>query len=165
MIVLSSVDKLAQFEEAFTGPMVPDAPPILEPVEYMSALAPPVGAIPGEPEKISPFYEKQPEDPATMFEEVVAEESPLEQKNREWDVRAKLFHSMTNNSPVRISYTTLPKDDNPAGSTTIRTVIPDYVYWASTGRHVLVAWDYLKSDWRAFAVERIDQASLVETAV
>lgn len=71
------------------------------------------------------------------------------------DVRGRIWRSMSGGDPLRIVYTSL------AGLTTERTVHPDYVYWAGTGRHVMVAWDDMRNDWRAFIVDRIRDA-LVE---
>jgi predicted DNA-binding transcriptional regulator YafY len=42
-----------------------------------------------------------------------------------------------------------------------RVVVPDYVYWAGTDRHIMVAWDFNVDDWRAFAVDNIQAADLV----
>jgi hypothetical protein len=130
-------------------------------------MAPAPGRLPsmvGEQpqDKVSPPGPGVPEDPAKMFEEVIPPETPVQEKNRIMDVRQKVAFSLGNNIPIKITYTTLPKQDNAAGSTTQRVIVPDYVYWAGTGRHVVVAWDNSKNDWRAFALERINGADLLD---
>lgn len=103
-----------------------------------------------------------PEDPAKIFEEVKAPESPLEEMNRRLknDVRAKIWTSLNNTIPLKIVYQTLA-DDGGSSSRTERVVRPDYVYWAGTNRHILVAWCDLRNDWRAFAVDNIATADLI----
>jgi hypothetical protein len=99
-------------------------------------------------------------DPAEMFEEVVREETPLEEQNRQLNIREKIFESLNTGTPLHIRYRTLP-DNMGRSSVTDRTVEPDYVYWPSTNRHLLMALDHLRGDWRSFAVDNIMQADLV----
>jgi hypothetical protein len=109
----------------------------------------------------------EPVDPATMFEEVFPKQTPLEEKNRRLGIREKIFEALNTFDPVtrgtlplKIQYKTLP-DEFGGSSVTDRTVSPDHVYWADTGRHVLVAWCHLKNGWRAFAVDNILDATLL----
>jgi hypothetical protein len=99
---------------------------------------------------------KQPEvNPEESFDELKGEPSPLDEANKNLSVREKIWYSLNNpGTPLRIVYTSL------AGYTTERTVEPDYVYWAGTRRHVLVAWCRMRNDWRAFIVDRITKAKL-----
>lgn len=101
-----------------------------------------------------PAEEQEPEEPnpELSMEDVEEPEGPLDKVNK-GDIRTKIFYAMTHNLQLRIVYTTL------AGTKTERTVEPDYVYWAGTHRHVLIAWDHLRSDWRAFVVDRIGDPS------
>jgi hypothetical protein len=154
-------------------PVIPDepmTPAITAPVDAGGAepMAPAPGRLPsmvGEPpEKIEAPGPGTPEDPAKLFEEVMPPDTPMQEKNRIMDVRQKVAFSLGSGTPLRITYTTLPKSDNAAGSTTQRVITPDYVYWAGTGRHVVVAWDDSKNDWRAFALERINGADLLDEA-
>jgi len=103
-----------------------------------------------------------PEDPAKMFEEVKAPESPIEEMNRRLknDVRAKIWQSLNGAIPLKIVYQTL-RDDMGGSSTSERVIRPDYVFWAGTNRHILVAWCELRNAWRAFAVDNIAQADLI----
>jgi hypothetical protein len=102
--------------------------------------------------------EATPENPAALLgDEVPMPTSPLDELNRKLSVREMIFYSLNNGSPLRIKYTTL---DGLGRSE--RTILPDYVYWAGTNRHILVAWDEMNNDWRAFAVDNINMALLME---
>jgi hypothetical protein len=114
----------------------------------------PDGELPEFPEM------KEPIDPGEMYEEVLREETPLEEKNRKLNIREKIFESLNTGMPLNITYRTLP-DDMGRSSITERTVEPDYVYWPDTERHVLMAHDHLRNDWRSFAVDNILQADLI----
>ena len=99
-------------------------------------------------------------DPAEIFEEVVKQETPVEEQNRKLSIREKIFESLNTGTPLSIQYRTIP-DAIGQSSVTERTVEPDYVYWPSTNRHLLMAMDHLRGDWRSFAVDNILQADLV----
>jgi len=101
-----------------------------------------------------------PEDPAKLFEEVATPETPIEELNRRYQVREKIWHSLNKSLPLKITYTTLD-DEFGKKSTTLRVVRPDYVYWAGTNRHILVAWCDLRNAWRAFSVDNISKADLI----
>ena len=109
-----------------------------------------------KPEKISPPGPDRPEDPAAIFEEVIPPQTPLEQQNQIMDVRQKVFQSMSEGTPLAIKYTTL------AGTPISRKVIGLYVYYGDTKRHVLVAHDLDVNDFRAFVVDGITDATLLE---
>lgn len=111
------------------------------------------------PEGEDPEHEET-VDPGEMFEEVVRQETPLEEQNRKLNIREKIFESLNTGTPLSIRYRTLP-DEIGQSSVTERTVEPDYVYWPSTNRHLLMALDHLRGDWRSFAVDNILQADLV----
>ncbi len=100
--------------------------------------------------------QQQPEiDLDKSFDEIKGEPDPLDEANKKLDVREKIWYSLNNPGvPLRIIYTSL------GNFTTERTVEPDYVYWAGTHRHVLVAWCRMRNDWRAFIVDRITKAKL-----
>ena len=152
---------LGDMEEAFT-----EAPPAqTEPADLGKPLPSEdkLSPKPADDIKVRPPNPQRPEDPAKLYEEIVPPETPLEQKNR-MDKNDKIYLAITESLPLRITYTTLPKEDNPAGSTTVRTVQPDYVYTAGTGRSVMVAWCQSKNDWRAFVVDNIREADLVPSA-
>jgi hypothetical protein len=131
------------------APLPPNAP-MGEEMEVAPAGEPlPVGR------KIEPMPDKKPQaDPSEMFEEVIYKDEPPAVKEEQLSVREKIHRSLNFMLPLRILYTSL------AGLTTERTVHPDYVYWAGTRRHILVAWDEMKNDWRAFVVDRIRDAKL-----
>jgi len=101
-----------------------------------------------------------PEDPSKLFEEVPTPETPTEEMNRRLSVREKIWRSLNTASPMSIKYQTLA-DDLGRTAVTNRIVRPDYVYWAGTNRHILVAWCNLRNDWRAFAVDNILAADLI----
>lgn len=160
-------------------------PPPAEIAQIPEGLAPGVPSfkIPKGQEVGKPFYETMPAgflemddwsyhpegedpehvetvDPAEMFEEVVREETPLEEQNRKLNIREKIFESLNTGTPLHIRYRTLA-DELGKSSMTERTVEPDYVYWPGTNRHLLMALDHLRGDWRSFAVDNILQADLV----
>lgn len=99
-----------------------------------------------------PAESKVPVNPSELLgDEVVMPTTPIEDANDELNVPQKIYYSLYNSVPLRITYTTLD-----GGSMSERTIHPDHVYWAGTNRHILVAWDELRGDWRAFAVNNID---------
>lgn len=104
--------------------------------------------------------ERQPVDPAKLFEEQIPPETPLEKANRQLTVRQKIWEALNKADPLKIQYTTLP-DDRGMSVPIERVVSPDYVYWAGTNRHIMVGWDHTVDDWRAFAVDNINGADLV----
>jgi hypothetical protein len=107
------------------------------------------GFLPVEPEQ------EEPVEPEKSFEELEEEQSELDRKNKELSTREKIWYALNNPGLLlTIKYTSL------AGWTSERSVGPDYVYWAGTHRHVMVAWCYLRNDWRAFIVDRITEANL-----
>jgi hypothetical protein len=103
-----------------------------------------------------------PQDPSKLFQEVKAPETQVEELNRRYKnkVREKIWHSLNSSIPLKITYQTL-SDEFGRSSTTQRVIRPDYVYWAGTNRHILVAWCDLRNDWRAFAVDNIAVAELI----
>lgn len=106
------------------------------------------------PEAPPPASGKIPVPPENILgEEFMAPPDPREAMS----VRELVVESLNTAVPLRISYLTL---DGMHGSE--RTVHPDYVYWSGTNRHVLVAWDELRNDWRAFAIDNIRYAKLME---
>lgn len=140
----------------------PVPPPPPAPIFPMSEEQEMEVAPAGEPmpvgRKIEPLPEEKPQaDPSEMFEEVIYKDEPPDVKEEQLSVREKIHRSLNFMLPLRILYTSL------AGLTTERTVHPDYVYWAGTRRHILVAWDEMKNDWRAFVVDRIREAKLEGT--
>lgn len=104
--------------------------------------------------------EIQPEDPAKMFQEIATPETPIEEINRKYNIREKIWRSLNMALPLKIIYETLT-DDMGRKARTDRVVRPDYVYWAGTNRHILVAWCDMRNDWRAFAVDNIIKADLL----
>lgn len=109
-----------------------------------------------EPTPVHPVPQPPPpSDPEQFLSEVVESRPPSPEADQELSVREKIRNSLANGLPLRIVYTSL------GGYTTERTVHPDYVYFAGTMRHVLVAWDELRNDWRAFIVDRIRNALFV----
>ena len=108
----------------------------------------------------TPDADKMPVDPSTLVDvgtEVEIPTTPIEDANQSLNVREMIFYSLNNSTPMRIAYTTL------YGGTNIeRTIHPDYVYWSGTNRHILVAWDEEQADWRAFSVDNINAAKLME---
>ena len=145
------------------APSIPAVPPVAE-AEPVSKkpIAPFVPSPEWEPkpiekpEKISPPGPDKPEDPAAIFEEVIPPQTPLEQQNQTMDIRQKVFQSMTEGTPLAIKYTTL------AGTPISRKVIGLYVYYGDTKRHVLVAHDLDVNDFRAFVVDGITDATLLD---
>lgn len=108
----------------------------------------------------APIPEAMPENPAVLLgDEIPMPVSTLENANQNLSVREMIFYSLNNDTPLRIKYTTL---DGMIRSE--RTIHPDYVYWAGTNRHILVAWDEMNNDWRAFAVDNIEKALLMGEA-
>jgi len=104
-----------------------------------------------KPRQITPI---SPEE-VLMGQEVPIPMGDIERMNAELSVRQKIVHGLLNGIPLRIRYLTLD-----GMSQTERTIYPDYVYWAGTGRHILVAMDEMSGDWRAFAVSNIEVADL-----
>jgi hypothetical protein len=104
------------------------------------------------PEAVRPPGGEQPE-PYREFAEAPPPPTPPD-PNEGFDIRGRIWKAMSGDGPLGIVYNSL------AGLTTERTVHPDYVYWAGTRRHVMVAWDDLRNDWRAFIVDRIMDARL-----
>lgn len=104
-----------------------------------------------KPREITPI---SPEE-VLMGQEIPMPMGEIERMNAELSVRQKIVHGLLNGIPLRIRYITLD-----GMSQTERTVHPDYVYWAGTGRHILVAMDEMSGDWRAFAVSNIEMANL-----
>lgn len=104
--------------------------------------------------------EATPEDPAKMFEEIYTPETPIEEANRVYQVREKIWRSLNRSIPMKIQYKTL-EDEMGRTAETNRVIRPDYVYWAGTNRHILVAWCDMRNDWRAFAVDNIITAELL----
>ncbi len=143
-------------KEDFRAPSPPPPPPVedieepgfeIKPTTDFSFLpfAPtPDGNIPINPQQF-------------IGEDIEIPTTPIEDANETLGIREKIFYSLNNATPLKISYTTID-----GGSTTDRTIHPDYVYWAGTNRHILVAWDKSKNDWRAFAVDNINLADLVD---
>jgi hypothetical protein len=110
------------------------------------------------PEAPGPEPGTTPEPPSSLLgEEMAVAPTPIEEMNETMDPRELIVQSLYMAMPLRISYITL---DGTYESE--RTVRPDYVYYAGTNRHILVAWDELRNDWRAFAVDNISQAKLLE---
>ena len=108
--------------------------------------------------KIKP-EDAEPVDPASLFDEVLPPDTPMEERNQKFNVREKIYYSLNTGTPLNITYETLP-DRMSRTFVSTRTIEPDYVYWAGTNRHILVAWDHLRNGWRAFVVDRIQQAKL-----
>jgi len=163
MIVLSAANMaVAQaaplpYEEAFTGPAArPGASPGEPPTPGVPVEPPPGWSPALVTDKIRPQPDNKPVDPAQLLagQEVTAPPDPMDERNRTLDVRQKLFYSMNNDVGLRINYVTL------AGTPISRRILPDYVYYGSTRRHVVVAWDSEQNDWRAFVVDRITNADL-----
>lgn len=105
---------------------------------------------------------KMPLDPSQFIgSEIPIPKTEEEKANEVLDLREKIFYSLNNGIPMKITYRTLD-----GKNVTDRIIHPDYVYWAGTNRHILVAWDELKNDWRAFAVDNINEenASLLGRA-
>lgn len=125
--------------------------------------------LPSDPEEIKDITDEEfikikpeeetPVDPATLFDEVLPPDTPMEERNRQFNIREKLWYSLNNRTPMTITYETLP-DRMSRTFVSTRMIEPDYVYWAGTNRHILVAWDHLRNDWRAFVVDRIREANL-----
>ena len=113
-----------------------EAPPPTGEVEPLPPL-PPAPQLGDEFEQVAPFPEQK---------EKVA--------RTEQEIRMAIWSSLDSGNPLRIAYTTLE------GWPSERTVHPDYVYWAGTHRHVLVGWDELRNDWRAFIIGRIGEAKV-----
>lgn len=106
----------------------------------------------------APEKEELPIEPSQMLaNEIPLPVSDLDQVNASLGIREKIFYSLNNTVPMRIKYLTLD-----GMSRTERTIHPDYVRFAGTGRYVLIAWDELYGDWRAFAVDNIQEAILIE---
>lgn len=103
--------------------------------------------------------EVEPADPASLFDEVLPPGTPMEERNKKFSIREKIWYSLNTGAPLDMVYETLP-DRMKRTFTSTRTVEPDYVYWAGTNRHIMVSWDHLRNDWRAFAVDRIKDAKL-----
>lgn len=125
--------------------------PIGGPGDGLPATGPDLTPVPPPP---PPADEPEPAvDPGVEHEEYEAEEpvDPTENMN----VRGKIWYAMENNLPLRIIYTALE-----SGLVTERSVAPIEVYWAGTHRHIMVAWCYLRNDWRAFAIDRISEAEI-----
>lgn len=106
-----------------------------------------------DPEDVKPV------DPATLFDEVLPPDTPVEERNKKFSIREKIWYALNTGTPLNITYETIP-DRMKRTFTSTRTVEPDYVYWAGTNRHIMVSWDHLRNDWRAFAVDRIRDAKL-----
>ena len=106
----------------------------------------------------SPETENTPVDPGSLVgDEEDIPKTSIEKANDSLDTREKIFYSLNNGTPLRIQYKTLD-----GSVTSERTVHPDYVYWAGTNRHILVAWDELRNDWRAFSVDNIQRSKLLQ---
>lgn len=173
--------ELSEDEEEYLEPIGEVPPPFGEPAteEDFRTPRPAAPPEPDEPAGPEPGFEIKPTTDYTFLpfaptpddeipinpEQFVGEEveiptTPIEDANATLDIRGKIFYSLNNSTPMRISYTTID-----GGSVTDRTIHPDYVYWAGTNRHILVAWDELRGDWRAFAVNNITLAELQEETV
>lgn len=157
-------DPLSRFEEIPEGqdpwseeatePAPAPEPPDPEPAQAEPQVDPAF--------KVEPEPAVQPIDPATIAEEVPPPTNDVDEMNATIkDPGQKIYASIEKDLPLEITYTTLPRKENPAGSTTIRVVDPDFVYWAGTQREILVAWCRLRSDWRAFAVSGIRDAEIL----
>jgi hypothetical protein len=110
------------------------------------------------PDAPAPRPETIPIPPANLLgDAAVIPMTPTEEKNEQLSSFELVAESLYTKTPIRISYVTL---DGMFQSE--RTVHPDYVYDADTNRKILVAWDELKNDWRAFAMENILKAKLME---
>jgi hypothetical protein len=126
-------------------------------------------------QKIEPKKEEEPVDPAKMFEEVLPEDTPLEQRNKQMDIRQKIWYSLHSGEKLKINYDTLEKPDKPSLNVT-RLVIPQYVaFHDGTNQFFL----YTKPDpmnvgrygpldsgnpdgWKSFAIDNIRSADLEE---
>jgi len=126
-------------------------------------------------QKIEPKKEEEPVDPAKMFEEVLPEDTPLEQRNKQMDIRQKIWYSLHSGDKLKINYDTLEKPDKPSLNVT-RLVIPQYVaFHDGTNQFFL----YTKPDpmnvgqygpldsgnpdgWKSFAIDNIRSADLEE---
>jgi len=151
------VDPLSRFEEIPEGKDPWSENPAQE--EPTPLQMPEQEAPPSEPTfKVEPAPPIEPMDPSAVAEEVPPPMSDIDEMNAKLTTGQKIYESITRGLPLKITYTTLPRDDNPAGSTTIRVVEPSFVYWAGTSRDILVAWCRLRGDWRAFAVDNIGKA-------
>lgn len=117
------------------APAMPTAP---------APIPPPAPAAPEEEPAVEPGVEHEeygPEEPVDPDENL--------------NIRAKIWKAMEENLPLRITYTAIETN-----YTTERSVAPIEVYWAGTHRHIMVAWCYLRNDWRAFAVDMISKADI-----
>jgi len=126
-------------------------------------------------QKIEPKKEEEPVDPAKMFEEVLPEDTPLEQRNKQMDIRQKIWYSLHSGDKLKINYDTLEKPEKPSLNVT-RLVIPQYVaFHDGTNQFFL----YTKPDpmnvgqygpldsgnpdgWKSFAIDNIRSADLEE---
>lgn len=151
-------------------PPEPTAEPFAEPsyetedLDIAPAPEPMVGAAPeATPEApVGEVADIPPPPPAPQLGDEFEQVAPLpEQKEKiartEQEIRMAIWSSLESGNPLRIAYTTLD------GWPSERTVHPDYVYWAGTQRHVLVGWDELRDDWRAFVIGRIGEAKVEKT--
>lgn len=146
------VDPLSRFEEIPEG----KDPWSEDPVEDPPAAPPPPESPEPEPTfKVEPAPPIEPMDPSAVAEEIPPPMTDIDEMNAKLTTGQKIYESINRGLPLKIKYTTLPRDDNPAGSTTIRVVEPSFVYWAGTNRDILVAWCRMRGDWRAFAVDNI----------
>jgi len=153
-------DPLSRFEE-IPEEQAPwaEEPAETEPVEQAEPIEPEPVQDPAF--KVEPKPAVQPVDPASIAEEVPPPSTDLDTINADPDPGKKIYVSIRDNLPLKITYTTLPRKENPSGSTTNRVVDPDFVYWAGTNRNVMVAWCRLRGDWRAFAVDGIREAEVL----
>lgn len=165
-----------EWEEITPSTQEPQAPVGVLPVSGDDTPAPPSVLAPGRPGSPDPYdvimeddfvnfgpepEDVEPVDPSSLFEEVLPSDTPEEERNKKFSVREKIWYALNTGTPLGMVYETLP-DRMRRTFVSTRTVEPDYVYWAGTGRHILVAWDHLRNDWRAFVVDRIRDAKIKE---
>ena len=126
-------------------------------------------------QKITPKKDVEPVDPAKMFQEVLPADTPIEERNKQMDVRQKIWYAMSNDNKIRINYDTLDKKDKPSLNVT-RLVLPQYVafhngtnqFFLYTKPDPLKKADYGPIDpsnadgWKSFAIENIRSAKLEE---
>ena len=120
-----------------------------EPVPATKEVPPEEGVLPQPPPEPVLGDEFEQVAPLPDQKEKIARTEP--------EIRMAIWSSMESGNPLRIGYTTLD------GWPSERTVHPDYVYWAGTRRHVLVGWDELRNDWRAFVIGNISEAKVEKT--
>lgn len=158
MTIVSNTLRTAQPADPFSR--FEEVPEGAEPwSENPGEPTPPESAPPPEEPafKVEPGPDVEPMDPAMIAEEIPEPTTDIDEMNADPTVSngQKIYAAITRGIGLKITYTTLPREDNPGGSTTIRVVDPSFVYWAGTNRDILVAWCRLRDDWRQFAVEQI----------